>query len=165
MSRYVRRSKGSRRVRAIAAVVAVLSVSMLSVARADAVAWDGRVEANGASQSSCRYSEPRAAKINFIRWEDGVPYTICMLNFDGNVAWDGDLRTSGDVFLDDYYVGMNSSTSIGNTRYISNSYGVNFWMYTGVSCTGSIHTVFNGDNWATYGFLVRATQKSGQTGC
>jgi hypothetical protein len=152
--------------RAIGAVVAGLGLSCaIGVGTASAVTWDHRIEVNGSSQSSCRYGEPRAGYINFIRWEDGYPYTICMLNYDANLSWDSDLRSSGDVFLDGYYVGMNSSSSVVNTRYIANNFGVNFWMYTGTSCTGSIHTVFNGDNWATSGFKVAATQRSGETGC
>jgi hypothetical protein len=102
--------------------------------------------------------------LNFVRWEDGYPYQICMVNGDENLQDDRDLRAL-DFFLDDYYVGMNSSTSIVNTRYMKSWHTTTFLVFNATSCTGSQHTMLYGDTWTTSGFKVTSVKRNGNTTC
>lgn len=59
----------------------------------------------------------------------------CNVNADGNLLKDCDLRSVGDVFLDNYYVGSVSTPY--NTTSLANRSTTTFYIYPGANASGS----------------------------
>ena len=83
--------------------------------------------------TSCS-GQARAGYVNWLRWNGN-----CKINAVRSFTKGCDLRTQGDLFWDNYYVGGLTSANT-NWALVSSTY-VQYYVYSGANATGSTRLV------------------------